>query len=253
MVEPAGDDALQPVAAEVLQRQRLLGHLAHRVRAERAQRVVLADGRLVRIHQPVLLARSGDVDDRIEASLADGLEEVHLGDDVVRQRGRWSSPTGGHEALRRQVEDPVGQDGANDPADGAGVLQLAVDDGDLAWSDETPQAGLIGNALAFVQHVQLAAIAQVLEVVQLAAPAEGAEDLDVRVLVRKIFGQEAPDHASNAGDQDAHRLSSTFSRQYSNVSRKVVCHAMRGCQPVSVVNLRVSASWRGTSEGRSNV
>jgi hypothetical protein len=105
------------------------------------------------------------------------------------------------------VEDLVGLNRANDTAHRAAILQLTVDHVDLAWFDHAPQAGLVGDALAFVQDIQLPAMAQVLEVVQLAAPAERAKDLNVRVVVRQILGQEASGHARNAGDQDAHRLS----------------------------------------------
>ena len=144
---------------------------------------------------------------RIDIRLTNCLEQIDLGDDVVRQRGSRRGPARRDEALRCQVKDSVGFDRANHATHRAAILQLAIDDGYLARSHETLQAGLVGDALAFVQDVELAAIAQLLEIVQFAAPAEGPEDLHVRVVLHQVFGQEAPDHASNAGDQDAHRLS----------------------------------------------
>jgi len=41
------------------------------------------------------------------------------------------------------MENPVGLNRANHPADGAAILQFAVDDGNFPRSDEAPQAGLI--------------------------------------------------------------------------------------------------------------
>jgi hypothetical protein len=106
------------------------------------------------------------------------------------------------------MENAVGLGGIYDAPDRAGVLELAIDDGHLAGSDETSKAGFTGDALAFVKHVELAAVAQILEVVQFATPAKGTEDLNVRVVIRQVLGQKTSDHTSNAGNQDAHKLSS---------------------------------------------
>src|SRR5205085_12545981 len=139
----------------------------------------------------------------------------------------------GDEALRREVEDLVRLNRANNAAHGTGVLQLATAHRDLTGAHKAAQARLVGNPLAFIENVWLAAVAQRLKVVQLASPAEGAKDLDIRLLLYEVFRQEASYHARDTGDQDAHNLSSQpFSRQYSNVSCRVVCHEMRGCHPV---------------------
>src|SRR5262249_17283913 len=155
---------------EVLDRQGFLRHLAHRVRAERAHRVALGDGRLVWIDEPVLFARAGNVNDWIEARLADRFEDVELGDDVVGQRGRRRGPAGWHEALRGEMEDAIGLDRAYHAAHRAGVLQLAVDDRRLTRLDHVRQAGLVRDPLTLVEHVQETLTSQVLQVVKLAPP-----------------------------------------------------------------------------------
>src|SRR5262249_23212527 len=104
-------------------------------------------------------------------------------------------------------ENAVRLDGADDAADGGRVLQLAVDDRHSSALDEAPQARLIGDALALVEHVELIAVAQILQVVELAAPAKRAEDFDIRGVIGEIFGQEATSHTGDAGDQDAHVIS----------------------------------------------
>src|SRR5207237_2554464 len=89
-------------------------------------------------------------------------------------------------------------------------------------------------------------------IVELAPPPKRAEDLDARVVFDQVLSQEAPCHPGYAGDQDAHNFSSrTLSRQYSNVSRSIMCRGIRGCHPVSAVNLWMLASWRGMSDCRS--
>src|SRR6266542_824838 len=207
VVEAARYDASEAIAAEVLDGQHLLPNLAHRVRAERAERIALLDRRFVGVHQPVLLTRAGDVDHRVESRLAHRLEQVDLRRDVVGEGSRGRGPAGGHEALRGEMEDAVRLDGADHAADGAAVLQLAVDYRHLAALDEAAQAGLIGDALPLVENVEQLTRAQVLQVVELAAPAERAKDLDVWVMLGQVLGQEAAGHPGDAGDQDAHFFS----------------------------------------------
>src|SRR5207248_3128162 len=122
VVETTCDHAAQAVAAEVLNGQGLLSNLAHRVGAQWPKRIALGDWRFVGIDQPVLLARAGNVHERIEVRLTDRLEQIDLRDDVVGQRGGRGRPAGGYEALRREMKDLVGLNRANDAADRAAIL-----------------------------------------------------------------------------------------------------------------------------------
>ena len=86
VIEAARDDALQAIANPVLIGELLLRHLAHRVGAERAQRVLLRSSALHRQHQAVLLGRAGDLDARIEPPAVLGVERAQRLEEVQLRR-----------------------------------------------------------------------------------------------------------------------------------------------------------------------
>ena len=176
VVECASAHDVEPVALEVLESHQILRDLAHGVRRQRPQRVGLADGQLVRLDEPVFLAGADDEESRAVAELADRLEEIHLADGVGEERFRWRLPGGGDERLRGQVHDVVRPR----------ALEQIAHRGELA------QVGLD----------QLETVAEVLDVLGVAAPAQRADH--VRLLRQGPLGEMAADEPRDPRDQHPH-------------------------------------------------
>src|SRR3990172_3749679 len=175
VVEAARPDHLGSEALEVLISEIVLTHLADRVGGQGPQGIGLPDGKLVFVHQTVLLAGAGDLDPGIDAGGTDRLEEVQLSEDVRVERFRGRVPGRGDEALRREVEDAVRPNPLDEPGDRALIAEVALQKLDLRF--DAP------------------------DVLGPAAPALGAVDLGSRMLGEDVLRQVAPGEAGDSGNQ----------------------------------------------------
>src|SRR5215471_4848153 len=128
------------------------------------------------MYESVLLAAADGEKAWRDLEPAHGLQEVHLGGDVGGQRLGGGLPRGGHEALRGEVHDVGGLGGLEEVPHRREVAQVALDEADPA--------------------------AEMIDVLGLAPPANGAEDLGA--LRERELGHMAADEAGDAGDQDPH-------------------------------------------------
>src|SRR3990172_4155738 len=174
VVEAARPDHLGSEALEVLIAEIVLTHFADRVRGKGSQGIRLPDGKLVLVHQTVLLAGAGDLDPGIDAGGTDRLEEVQLSEDVRGERFRGRVPARGDEALRREVEDAVRPNPLDEPAERALIAEVALQKLDLRFDGP--------------------------DVLGPAAPALGAVDLGSRMLGEDVLRQVAPGEAGDSGN-----------------------------------------------------
>jgi hypothetical protein len=83
----------------ILERQHVLGGLAHGVGAKRPQGGVLSDGQLIRPHQSLGFGRGGDLDGHLDLQIAHPLQQMKLSEHSGRQGLLGRLPGGVHEGL----------------------------------------------------------------------------------------------------------------------------------------------------------
>ena len=176
VVEGPGPDDVKAVALEVLVAHQVLGDLAHGVGGERPERVGLPDRQLVLVDHAIFLAAAHGEEARLEPEPADRFEEIDLRDDVGGQRLGRLVPRGADEALGGQMDHVGGVGEFHERPHRGQVAQVGLDEGD--------------------------ARPQVVDVLALAPPPAGAEDL--RALGERVFGHVAPDEPRDARDQYPH-------------------------------------------------
>ena len=166
----------QAIAHEVLVAHDVLRDLAHRVGRERPERVRLPDGQLLLVDHPVFLAAPHTQKARRDGERPDGLEQVHLRQDIVGERLRGRLPRRAHDALRGQMHDVVRARPRDERPHRRVIPQVGLDEGD--------------------------APAQMLDVLGRALPSTRAEDLGA--LGERVLRHVAADEARDAGDQHPH-------------------------------------------------
>jgi hypothetical protein len=166
------------LASKILIAQKVLGHLAHGIRAQGPQGVGLLHGDLIGADLAVFLARAGDLDAGREAQVEHGLEEMDLADGVDAQRLGRQAPGGGHEALGGQMKDVIGLD----------VLQ----------------AFFQGNVVLEVAFVEVDLVLDAADVVHAAPPPDEAADFHIGLGGQDVFRQVTSGKPGNARDKDSH-------------------------------------------------
>src|SRR2546422_6176223 len=176
VVERARAHEVERVALPVLEAHEVLGDLAHRVWRERPERIRLADRQLVGVHEPVLLAGADDQKAHLRAELTNRLEQVHLADGVRHEGLRRRLPGRADERLRGEMNDAIGMRALDEIARRREIAQLRLDEGD--------------------------ALAEVLDVLGVAAPAQGAHHLGPAT--ERELREMTADEPRDPRDQDPH-------------------------------------------------
>src|SRR5262249_15285443 len=157
--------------------ERVLSDLAHGVRRERTLRIRLPDRELVLVDHSILLARARELDPRHDVELLHRLEQIELADDVGDERFGRRGPGRRNEALRREVEDPLGAELVDDVAHGGRVPEIAFHEADL--------------------------VPEVLDVLGAAPPPENAHHLHVRER-EEVVDEMASRETGDPGHQHLH-------------------------------------------------